>query len=142
MVVSAECRVASRGMDDLVTHLAIDHSLCGTPTFVEGGRAEVRLEATREMSADDRGLVHGGFVFGLADYAAMLAVNDPNVVLGSADVRFLAPVRVGEKLTAVALMAGRQGDRREIEVSVHRREKTVFAGVFTCHVPGSHVLDR
>jgi acyl-coenzyme A thioesterase PaaI-like protein len=44
------------------------------------------------MAADQRGLVHGGFTFGLADYAAMVAVNDPNVVLGAAEVRFLAPV--------------------------------------------------
>jgi acyl-coenzyme A thioesterase PaaI-like protein len=48
------------------------------------------------MAVDDRGLVHGGFVFGLADHAAMLAVNDPNVVLGAASTRFLKPVRVGE----------------------------------------------
>ena len=27
------------------------------------------------------GWYNGGFIFGLADHAAMLAVNDPNVVL-------------------------------------------------------------
>jgi acyl-coenzyme A thioesterase PaaI-like protein len=63
------------------------------------------------MAADDRGLVHGGFVFGLADHAAMLAVNDPFVVLGSAEVRFLRPVVVGERLVAearVGEVAGRK----------------------------------
>lgn len=38
--------------------------------------------------------------FGLADYAAMLAVNEPTVVLGKAEVRFLKPVKVGERLLA------------------------------------------
>ena len=33
-------------------------------------------------------------MFGAADYAAMLAVNDPNVVLGNAELRFVAPVEV------------------------------------------------
>ena len=47
------------------------------------------------MAADGRGLVHGGFTFGLADFAAMCAVNDPNVVLGAATCKFLAPVQVG-----------------------------------------------
>jgi acyl-coenzyme A thioesterase PaaI-like protein len=97
---------------------------------------------TRHMTVDDRGLVHGGFVFGLADYAAMLAVNHPNVVLGSADVRFSAPVRVGEELTAVAVAGDQLDDRREVEVVVRRAGETVLSGTFTCHVLDRHVLDR
>ena len=63
------------------THLAIDRRLCGEPLEIAEGSAIVVLVTLPEMAADDRGLVHGGFVFGLADYAAMLAVNDPLVVL-------------------------------------------------------------
>ena len=60
------------------------------PTDLRPGYAKVTMVTTPVMSADDRGLTHGGFYFGMADYAAMLAVNDPNVVLGSADsCRFL-----------------------------------------------------
>jgi acyl-coenzyme A thioesterase PaaI-like protein len=129
-------------MDRALTHLAIDQSLFGTPTLLEPGRSEVRLVMTRHMTVDDRGLVHGGFVFGLADYAAMLAVNHPNVVLGSADVRFSAPVRVGEELTAVAVAGDQLDDRREVEVVVRRAGETVLSGTFTCHVLDRHVLDR
>lgn len=32
------------------------------------------------MAADEYRLVHGGFIFGLADYAVMLAINEPTVV--------------------------------------------------------------
>ena len=74
------------------------------------GTARVGLTTLPEMAVDAAGLVHGGFVFGLADHAAMLAVNDPYVVLGSAAVRFLRPVRVGERLIAEA----RRGDRRDV----------------------------
>jgi acyl-coenzyme A thioesterase PaaI-like protein len=129
-------------MDRALTHLAIDQSFSGTPTLLEPGRSEVRLVMTRHMTVDDRGLVHGGFVFGLADYAAMLAVNHPNVVLGSADVRFSAPVRVGEELTAVAVAGDQLDDRREVEVVVRRAGETVLSGTFTCHVLDRHVLDR
>ena len=87
------------------THLGISHALCGAPTELAEGRATTRFVATPEMAADDRGLVHGGFVFGLAAHAAMLAVNDPFVVLGSSEVRFVAPVRVGDEVIAHAEIA-------------------------------------
>ena len=44
-----------------------------------------------------------GFIFGAADYAAMLAVNQPNVVLGAAETHFLKPSRVGDVLLAQRL---------------------------------------
>jgi len=67
----------------LNTHLNIDTSLCGKVTKLEEGYAEVLLYTTQQMTADAQGLIHGGFVFGAADYAAMSAVNDPYVVLGA-----------------------------------------------------------
>ena len=44
-----------------------------------------------------------------ADYAAMLAVNDPFVVLGAAQTRFLAPVAVGERVIARAFREQHEG---------------------------------
>ena len=82
------------------THLAIAPRLVGEPLELGPGTARAALTLSPEMAADDRGLVHGGFAFGLADYAAMLAVNHPLVVLASSTVRFLAPTRVGERLVA------------------------------------------
>src|SRR6185369_17300841 len=87
------------------THLAIDPRLVGEARkIIDGSAAQAVLVTLPEMAADERGLVHGGFVFGLADYAAMLAVNHPNVVLGSSEVRFLKPVLVGERLVANAVV--------------------------------------
>lgn len=92
------------------------------------------------MAADEHGLVHGGFVFGLADYAAMLAVGDPNVVLGSAETRFLRPVRVGERLLAVAEVEAEDGKKRQVRVQVRRDADAVMTGLFTCFVLPEHVL--
>src|SRR5213080_4343011 len=102
------------------THLGLDRRLCGQPLAVEEGSAVVAFEALPEMAADERGLVHGGFVFGLADHAAMLAVNHPNVVLGSAEVRFLKPVAVGEKLEARATVEEADGRKSRVRVEVVR----------------------
>lgn len=111
----------------------------------------MELVASPEMAADSQGLVHGGFVFGLADAAAMLAINEPNVVLGSAESRFLAPVVVGETLLAAAAVTRVEGKKHYVEVDVLRSQvveadapargpEKVFQGTFVCFVPVKHVL--
>jgi acyl-coenzyme A thioesterase PaaI-like protein len=107
----------------------------------DGVRSVVELTAVADMAVDERGLVHGGFTFGLADYAAMLAVNDPYVVLGSAEVRFTAPVMVGDKMRAEARVEGVEGKRRDVSVEVYVDERPVLRGRMTCFVLGRHVLD-
>lgn len=123
------------------THAAMSARLCGVPRELVGGRAVVELALTDEMRADERGLVHGGFVFGLADYAAMLAINEPTVVLGSAEVRFVAPVVVGDLLRATARLSRRDGRKHVVDVEVASERGVAFRGSFVCFVPDRHVLD-
>lgn len=131
------------------THLAIDPKLCGEVIGLAPNQAEVELQTHASMAADERGLVHGGFLFGAADYAAMLAVNHPNVVLGSARVQFTAPTRAGERVRFVAVVTSEKGRKREVEVEgrpVTSGESSghaepCFLGSFTCVVLDRHVLD-
>lgn len=122
------------------THLGLDTGLCGAPRSIGPGVAEVALVTTPAMAADAEGLVHGGFVFGLADHAAMLAVNHPNVVLGGATSKFLKPVRVGEAVVAVATRTAEAGRRHTVAVEVRRGDDVVYTGEFTCFVLDRHVL--
>ena len=127
---------------DLKTHLGINRTLCGEVHSVDEGAAVVKIVTTREMVADDHDLVHGGFIFGAADFAAMAAVNDPNVVLGSAEVKFLKPTRCGESVTLRAKIAETVGKRRRVDVEgVDEGGAKVFSGVFTCFVLERHVLE-
>ncbi len=123
------------------THLGIDSGLCGEIESLSEGRAAVLLTTTQAMAADERGLVHGGFVFGAADYAAMLAVNDPNVVLGSADLRFLAPVCVGQSVRCEAVVSASAGRKHTVDVKASVEDKVVAKGSFTTFVLDKHVLD-
>jgi len=125
---------------NIITHQQINQKLCGKPVTVEPDLCRIKLETDDSMTVDKQGLVHGGFIFGLADYAAMLAVNDPNVVLGSADVKFLKPVKVGEIVVAEANTASKKGKKHIVTVIVHRNEEPVFSGEFTCFVLDKHVL--
>jgi uncharacterized protein (TIGR00369 family) len=124
---------------NIITHQAIDQSLCGQPVDVGEGHSTVSLETLQSMTADDSGLIHGGFVFGLADYAAMIAVNHPNVVLGAADVKFLKPVVVGDTIVAKARVEEVQGRKQWVAVSVTKGDDTVFQGMLTCFVLDKHV---
>lgn len=135
---------------EIRTHQKIDPTLCGRPSSLSGGAAEVVLETTPAMAVDDEGLVHGGFVFGAADHAAMLAVNHPHVVLARAEVKFLAPVAVGERVIARARVRPAEGSgeaegadrpgRVTVEVEAAVGERTVLVGVLGCAVLDRHVL--
>ena len=98
------------------------------------------MKTLDSMTVDETGLVHGGFIFGLADYAAMIAVNHPNVVLGAADVKFMKPVKTGETAVAEARVESSEGKKSLVNVVVRVENKEVFKGVFTCFVLDKHVL--
>ena len=123
------------------THLAADPALFGRVVELGEGSAEVVLDTTEAMVVDAEGLVHGGFVFGLADYAAMLAVNDPFVVLGAAQSRFLKPVPVGARVVARARIDSVEGRKHEVRVAAAVGADIVFEGTFTCFVLERHVLE-
>jgi uncharacterized protein (TIGR00369 family) len=125
---------------NIITHREIDQKLCGKPIELSERYSKVELQTTTEMAVDSTGLVHGGFVFGQADYAAMIAVNHPNVVLGGAEIRFLKPVKAGEILIAEANVTEVKGKKNTAVVTVTRNGETVFEGTFFCFVLEKHVL--
>ncbi len=126
----------------LKTHLEIDNSLSGKVTNLDTNYAKVLLETSDTMKADSKGLVHGGFIFSAADFCAMSAVNDENVVLGSADVKFMAPVRVGEVVIFEAKITKIKGKKHIVDLKGKVDEKEVFIGEFVAFVLEKHVLDQ
>ncbi len=125
-----------------VTHLKIDPKLCGIPLSINEGKCQIELKTLPEMAVDDKGLIHGGFVFGLADYAAMVAVNHPNVVLGASTTRFLKPVTVGENIVASAEVEKIEGRKYQVNVIVQNKQDTIFSGKFTAYILDQHVLEN
>ena len=125
------------------THQKINIDLVGRLLEAETDHfARVSLVTTQDMAADEKGLVHGGFTFGLADYAAMLAVNDPNVVLTNAQIQFTRPVKVGDILLALARVEEKEDQKRQVAVEVRVADKTVLQGNFSCIITEKHILDK
>ncbi len=127
---------------NIFTHKKIDQELCGRPLLVEEGFSRVELHTNKRMAVDESGLIHGGFIFGLADYSAMIAVNHSNVVLGAANVKFLKPVKTGETVVAEANVDFREGKKQRVTVIVKRGEEKVFEGEFTCFVLEKHICNK
>lgn len=128
--------------DEIVlnTHELIDNRFSGNLDEIKEGYARVSLMTGDEMRADALGLVHGGFIFSAADFAAMAAVNDPNVVLAAANTTFLSPVRVGDQVSFEARVRHKDGRKREVTVVGSVLDIKVFEGSFKTVVLEKHVL--
>ena len=126
------------------THLLASKKLIGSVIAIHEGGATVKLKITSKMGVDEFNLAHGGFVFGLADYAAMVAINKPTVVLGKAEVKFLKPVIVNDELVAKATISNiSEGKKRTVSVIVSNSKKeVVFEGDFVCFILEEHVLNH
>ena len=97
-------------------------------TDVSPGRATASMTVTEDM-ANGHGICHGGYVFTLADTAFAFACNtyDERTVAAGADISFLEPVAVGERLTARATERSRRGRSGIYDVTVARADGTVVA---------------
>jgi len=132
--------LSANQQNGLNTHLKIHSTYSGEVAKLEEGYAKIVLETGEIMRADDLGLVHGGFIFSAADFAAMAAVNEPNVVLASCSCLFLAPVRVGDVVVFEAMEHQTEGRKRNVTVRGFVHEIKVFEGEFKTVVTEHHVL--
>ncbi|MFD6673051.1 hydroxyphenylacetyl-CoA thioesterase PaaI [Rhodococcus zopfii] len=90
------------------------------------GRAVASMTVGETM-VNGHGITHGGLVFALADTAFALACNgygEP-AVAARADIRFLAPTRLGDELVAQAVERERYGRNGIYDVTVRVRDRVV-----------------
>ncbi len=124
----------------LKTHELINHNLCGELQHLSSGYSEIILTTTQDMSVDEMGLIHGGFIFGAADFAAMAAVNEKNVILANSSCQFLAPVEVGDSILFKARVNQKDGRKRNIQVEAFLYDVKIFIGLFKAVITEKHVL--
>jgi acyl-CoA thioesterase len=124
----------------LRTHDLINSRYSGELDELREGYAKVNLLTNDEMGVDSYGLVHGGFIFCAGDFAAMAAVNDPNVVLSAVNADFLSPVRVGDSVVFEANVRHKDGRKREVIVTGSVLDIKVFEATMRTVVLEKHVL--
>ncbi|SMP89466.1 acyl-CoA thioesterase [Epsilonproteobacteria bacterium SCGC AD-311-C15] len=124
----------------LRTHEEINRGLCGDIEKLEVGYVELRLTTTEDMVADSLGLIHGGFIFGAADYAAMAAINERNVVLVASECQFLSPVKLHDDVIIIAKVRHKEGRKRNVRVEGFVFDIKVFEGEFKTVITERHIL--
>lgn len=124
----------------LQTHQEINRDLNGDIMKLDIGYVETKLITNTDMVVDELELIHGGFIFGAADFAAMAAVNEKNVVLVGSDCQFLSPVKLGDEVNFFAKVRHKEGKKRNIHVEAKVLDIKVFEGEFKTVVTDKHVL--
>jgi acyl-CoA thioesterase len=83
------------------------------------GRSVLEMTVRGDM-VNGHAIGHGGLTFALADSAFAFACNSYNrsTVAAEADIRFLAPTRLGDVLTAEAVEREREGRDGVYDVTV------------------------
>lgn len=126
--------------EDLKTHDKIRTNLCGTIIKLDNGYSKTTLQTTKEMVLDDLGLIHSGFIFGAADYAAAVAVNEANVVVIGSRSSFLAPAKLNDLIEFEAKAKFEDSRKREIKVVAKINDIRIYEGTFHAVVLEQHIF--
>ncbi|MDE5591762.1 MAG: hypothetical protein K2I63_02225 [Helicobacter sp.] len=112
----------------------------GVVKELKSGRASVLLETSNSMILDKAGLIHSGNIFSSAAYASLLAVNHPNAIVIGAEVKFLAPIELGNEIIFKAETLQEDTKKREVKVEAFVLNIKIFDAMFYIAVFDKHVL--
>nr|WP_285891120.1 transcription factor FapR [Paenibacillus pasadenensis] len=96
------------------------------------------FEIGEEHAFSRSGIARGHHLFAQANSLAVAVINDEVALTATADIRFLRPVRLGEKCIAKAYVrrAG-QRSKAKVEVFSYVGDELVLEGQFMIHRSGS-----
>lgn len=126
--------------EDLQTHQRTNSELSGKLVELEKNYAKVHLLTTNEMTTDELGLIHSGFIFSAADYTAAVAINEKNTVIIGSKVNFLAPAKVGDVVEYEAKVKFEDSRKREVSIIGTINDIKVFQGLFYAVVLEKHIF--
>lgn len=127
--------------ENLKTHQKIKNIYVGTLSLLSKNQSKVVLQTTNEMAVDEFGLIHNGFIFGAAEYAAVAAVNEEFIVIIGCRSKFFAPAKAGDIITFEAKGRFEEARKREIKVLGLINDIKVFEGIFQAVLLEHHILE-
>lgn len=89
------------------------------------------LETDKDMAFRRTSIVRGHHIFAQANSLAVALVDAEIALTGTANVKYLRPVKAGERLVAKAELLSRSGRRHVVKVTTKIGHEDVFAGEFT-----------
>ncbi|MBR8462038.1 PaaI family thioesterase [Campylobacter sp. faydin G-140] len=126
--------------NEIKTSTTIKINLSGTATLLELNHAKTRFYTIADMVSDSEGLVHSGFVYSAANYAALLAINEEFCVTISSRINFFAPVKLGDIVDFDATARFEESRKREVRVVGKCKDIKIFEGIFQLVVLDEHIF--
>ena len=126
--VNVDRKTHKQLVDELFAHDEVAGELGITASTTTPGHASATMVASDRM-INGYGVVHGGYIFLLADAAFALACVTPRgpAVSRHAEITFVAPARAGDTLRAVAVERTTYGRSGIYDVTVSGPDGTVYA---------------
>jgi len=91
------------------------------------------LTATADMALAHSGVIRGHHLFAMANSLAVAVVDAKVALTGSATVRFVRRVRVGDRMVAKARVTEISGRRHTVSVAIRVGADEVFTGEFAVY---------
>jgi acyl-coenzyme A thioesterase PaaI-like protein len=88
------------------------------------------LEITEEHIFSRTQIARGHHIFAQANSLAVAVINADVVLTAAARIRYVRPVRLGERLIAKAFVRETQGDQSKVRVETRVQDELVFSGTF------------
>lgn len=85
---------------------------------------------TKQMISDESNLIHSGFIFNAANYAAMCLVNQSHAITIGSEVEFLAPVEFEQEMMFLATVKQSNNKKFEINVKGTLLDIKIFEAIF------------
>ena len=112
----------------------------GTAFLLDKNHAKTRFFTTADMVSDAEGLIHSGFVFMGANYAALLAINEEFCVSIGARINFFGPLKLGDVVEFDAQARFEESRKREVKVIGYVKEIKIFEGIFQLVTLEEHIF--
>lgn len=116
--------------DDLQICTSMHASIVGELVELYRDKAITRFKPTDKMIMDESKMIHAGFVFNAASFAAMAAINKKHSVLIASDVKFLAPIELGHEVTFRAEAVQSDTKKCEVKVEGYLLDIKIFDSLF------------
>ena len=116
--------------DDLIVCTQMSPSVVGDLVDLQRNKAVVHFVPTDKMAMDESKMIHAGFVFNSASFAAMAAINKKYSVLIAADVKFLAPIELGHEVIFKAEAIQSDTKKCEVKVEGYLLDIKIFDSIF------------
>ncbi|MDR6227264.1 transcription factor FapR [Desmospora profundinema] len=121
-----------------IKHMAERNVRSLYPEEVIGEVTELRLDQSGQSVLEIREehvfartrIARGHHLFAQANSLAVAVVDSEVVLTATASIRFVRPVRLGERCVAKAVVVKVTPSRTQVDVQTRVRDETVFQGVF------------